>query len=261
MFRFLLAALSCLTIAWADPVLVAHRGASADAPENTLPAFKLAWEQGADAIEGDFRLTNDGHIVCIHDDTTKRTGDCELNVSKSSLTQLRSIDVGSWKSAPWKDTRIPTLPEILAIIPVSGTLFLEVKCGPEIIPPLLAQLENCSLRSDQVTVISFNAEVIRAFKKAAPEHKAFWLCSLKPKTDGADYDSTFATLASIKADALSTNACKDIDEGFLARLRECGCAHHVWTVNDAPTARRFLALGTSSVTTDRPGALRKELNR
>lgn len=80
---FLLAPLS------AEPFIVAHRGASHDAPENTLAAFELAWEQGADAIEGDFHLTQDGHIVCLHDKDTKRTAGKKLVVGKSSLEELR----------------------------------------------------------------------------------------------------------------------------------------------------------------------------
>ncbi|MDA0767615.1 MAG: hypothetical protein O3A87_09190 [Verrucomicrobia bacterium] len=75
------------------------------------------------------------------------------------------------------------------------------------------------------------------------------------------FDSVFATLATIKADALSTNPWPGIDANFISRLRNADCAHHVWTVNDAPTAQKFLSLGTSSVTTDRPALLREELNR
>ena len=75
-------------------MIVAHRGASSDAPENTLPAFRRAWELGADAIEGDFRLTKDGRIVCIHDKDTKRVADAKLVVSDATLAQLRTLDVG-----------------------------------------------------------------------------------------------------------------------------------------------------------------------
>ena len=81
-------------------LIIAHRGASHEAPENTLAAFRLAWEEQADGIEGDFYLTSDGQIVCIHDKTTKRVApkQPELTVAKSTLKQLRSLDVGSWKN-------------------------------------------------------------------------------------------------------------------------------------------------------------------
>lgn len=86
----------------AEPVIVAHRGASHDAPENTLPAFELAWEQGADAIEGDFHLTRDGHIICLHDKDTKRTAGVKLVVKNSPLAELRKLDVGEWKDPRFK---------------------------------------------------------------------------------------------------------------------------------------------------------------
>ena len=76
-------------------MIVAHRGASRDAPENTIPAFKLAWEQGADAIEGDFHLTKDGNIVCIHDGNTENVSNTNLVVRESTLAELRKLDVGA----------------------------------------------------------------------------------------------------------------------------------------------------------------------
>ena len=83
-------------------LIVAHRGASKRAPGNTLPAFELAWKQGADAIEGDFRLTKDGHVVCIHDETIKRTAGADLNVAQSTLSELRKLDVGAWFDPAFK---------------------------------------------------------------------------------------------------------------------------------------------------------------
>ena len=77
--------------------IVAHRGASHTAPENTLAAFHLAWKQGADAIEGDFRLTKDGHIVCVHDEDFKRTANLAKHVHTLSLAEVQRLDVGSWK--------------------------------------------------------------------------------------------------------------------------------------------------------------------
>lgn len=261
--RFFLALLACLPPLQGAPFLVAHRGASEANPENTLPAFELAWKQGANAIEGDFRLTRDGHIICLHDATTKRTSSRNLTVDRSTLEELRLLDVGTWKGPEWKGTRIPTLAEVLATVPKHGTLFLEVKCGPEIIPPLLAELDQCPLRIDQITLISFNTEVIRAYKIAAPKRPASWLCSFKKKLGRTKPTRAMVldTLTTIKADGLSSNPWKAIDSTFLDQLRKLGCQHHVWTVNDAPTARHFLELGTTSITTDRPGLLRQELAR
>lgn len=107
-----------------EPLIVAHRGASLDAPENTIPAFKLAWEQGADAIEGDYFLTKDGHIVCIHDDNTKRVSDVNLIIRNSTLAELRTLDVGIHSGAAFKGAAIPIIDEVFRrfLVRVSFTL-------------------------------------------------------------------------------------------------------------------------------------------
>lgn len=123
--------------AQANPFIVAHRGASHDAPENTLPAFQLAWKQGADAIEGDFHLTKDGKIICIHDYDTKRVAGTKLIVKDSTLEQLQALDAGKWFRAEFKGTRLPTFAEVAATVPDGRKFYVEVKCGPEIVPALL----------------------------------------------------------------------------------------------------------------------------
>ena len=137
-------------LSFGKPLVVAHRGASYDAPENTLPAFKLAWDQGADAIEGDFLLTKDGHIVCIHDRTTKRFCDQDLVVSKSTLKQLKVLDVGSWKNEKYAETRIPTISEVFSTVPDGKKIFVEVKCGIEIIEPLAKEIKKKKLGCERI---------------------------------------------------------------------------------------------------------------
>lgn len=189
--------------------IVAHRGASKDAPGNTIPAFELAWEQGADAIEGDFRLTKDGHIVCIHDGDTKKVANTNLVVHGSTLSELRNLDVGARGGKVLKGTRIPTIDEVLATVPDGKRIYIEVKCGVEIIPPLLEEIKKSGLTRDQIVVISFKTEVIQAFKAKAPQYKAFWLCRFKKREDGEVRPSVkevLGTLKQIKADGLSSNA-------------------------------------------------------
>ena len=131
-------------------MIVAHRGASHDAPQNTIPAFKLAWEQGADAIEGDFHLTKDGHIVCIHDRDTKKVANANLVVSDSTLAELRQVDVGAWKDQAFAGVLIPTIAEVFSTIPQQKKIYIEVKCGPEIIPALLRGIDQSGLTDEQV---------------------------------------------------------------------------------------------------------------
>ena len=129
--------------AFSKPLIIAHRGASGEAPENTMVAFKLAWELGADGIEGDFHLTRDGHIVAIHDkDTNKVTkGKNKLIVKKTSLKELQSLDVGSWKNETYSKARIPTLEDVIDSLPEGKKFFIEIKCGTEIMKPLIKVID------------------------------------------------------------------------------------------------------------------------
>ena len=95
---------------------IAHRGESFDAPENTLSAFRLATQSGADGIECDIHMTQDGEIVCIHDADTIRTSNAAFRISETSFPELRKIDFGSWKDAKWQGEKIPLLSELLDIV-------------------------------------------------------------------------------------------------------------------------------------------------
>jgi glycerophosphoryl diester phosphodiesterase len=244
--------------------IVAHRGASHDAPENTLAAFRLAWEQGADAVEGDFYLTQDREIVCIHDATTKRTAGVDLAVAKSTLAELRALDVGRWKNPRFEGERIPTLAETLAVIPEGKRIYIEIKCGPEIVPHLPPVLKQSGLKPEQTIVISFNADVVAAVRKQLPEIKAHWLTGFKQDPETKAYspsvDAVLDKLAAIRATGLDVNAHRDVvDAEFVRRLRARNYEFHVWTVNALDVARHFQQLGADSITTDRPLFLRQHL--
>jgi len=249
-------------LSFGKPLVVAHRGASYDAPENTLPAFKLAWEQGADAIEGDFLLTKDGHIVCIHDRTTKRFCDQDLVVSKSTLKQLKALDVGSWKNKKYTDTRIPTMSEVFATVPEGKKIFVEVKCGVEIIPPLVEEIKKSKLEPEQIILICFKAEVVKSFKETLTYHKAFWLSGFKKDKKGAwnpSIESVLATIKSCKADGLDSQ--HTIPNEFSKAVLDAGFEWHAWTINDVPTAKSMTKRGIYSITTDRPKLIASGLGK
>jgi len=210
-------------------LIVAHRGASEDAPENTMAAFQLAWQQQADAIEGDFYLTSDGQIVALHDRTTKRTAGQELEVAQTPLETLRQLDVGAWKSPRFRGERIPTLKEVLAAIPPGKKIFIEVKCGPEIVSTMKQCLMQSRLSPEQTVVISFNADVIAETKRQIPAIKAYWLTGFKQDEATGEWKP-------------------DLDLEF-----------HVWTVDNPADAAFFQQLGVDSITTNRPGVMRREL--
>ena len=257
--------LTCLAIfsiasAQADPFIVAHRGASHDAPENTLPAFQLAWKQGADAIEGDFHLTKDGQIICIHDYDTKRVAGTKLIVKDSTMEQLRSLDAGQWFKADFKGTRLPTFAEVAATVPDGKKFYIEVKCGPEIVPTLVRDLIKTGLDAQQFVIISFNAAVIREMKKQAPGFKAYWLSSFDKKSPlKPSIEQVLTTCREIKADGFSSKADNRIDEAFISGIRKAGYEYHCWTVDDPALGKRFLGMGTQSITTNKPAFMRAAL--
>lgn len=240
-----------------EPLIVAHRGASRDAPENTIPAFQLAWEQGADAIEGDFHLSKDGEIVCFHDADTKRVAGTQLVVRQSTLAELKQLDVGATHGVAFNGTRIPTIAEVFATIPQGKKIFIEVKCGAEIIPTLLNEIDQSGLTQEQIVVISFNKQVIQQLKIKAPQYKASWLCSFNKQETGEITPSlatVLKTLKQIQADGLSSNTA--VPASVIEAVSQQGYEWHVWTINDLKTARRMQALGVLSITTDVPGTMR-----
>lgn len=245
-------------------LIVAHRGASAEAPENSLSSFQLAWEEDADAIEGDFYLTSDQQIVCIHDDTTKRVSGVDMKVSNSTLEQLKKLDVGSWKDSQYANERIPTIQDVLGTIPFGKTFFIEIKCGPEIVPYLKDALLDSSVPLEKLKIISFNEEVIREAKQSLPEIEAFWLVSFKKDKQRMTWfpsvGEIIATASRIDADGLDLQAeLEVIDNDFVKQCRNAGFSLHVWTVDDPGVANQIRQLGFDSITTNRPGFLRKAL--
>lgn len=248
-------------------MIVAHRGASAEAPENTMAAFDLAWERGADAIEGDFYLTNDHQIVCFHDKTTKRTtgGKTELSIEKSTYQELSSLDVGSWKHAKYQGEKIPTLKQVLASVPEEKQIFVEIKSGPQIVPYLKTELENSGLSANQITLISFNADVIQQSRLLMPQYKANWLTSFKQNKQKTTWSpapqNVLEKLKRIGATGLGCSAKPDaVTKDFYQLLQQSGFELHVWTVNQPELAQYFQNLGVRSITTDRPAFIRNSIN-
>lgn len=235
-----------------EPLIVAHRGASFDAPENTLPAFELAWKLGADAVEGDFLLSKDGKVVCFHDKNTKRLTGEKLDISKSSFADLQKLDVGEWKDEKFRGTRMPLISDVFATLPEGKKIFVEVKCGPEIVEPLINEIENSGLKYDQIVLICFNHNVIKQFKKARPQHKAYWLCHVRKKK--GEWTPSLATILSTlnncNADGLDSSF--DTPEKYTNAVINEGYEWHAWTVNDPKVAKELVYRSISSITTDRP---------
>lgn len=256
--------------AFSKPLIIAHRGASGEAPENTMVAFKLAWELGADGIEGDFHLTRDGHIVAIHDkDTNKVTkGKNKLIVKKTSLKELQGLDVGSWKNETYSKARIPTLEDVIDSLPEGKKFFIEIKCGTEIMKPLINVIdlkvkERPNLKTN-ICFISFDKDVIKSCRTQWPDIEANYLESYE-KIKGMskwtpNENEVFRVLKLSLASGIGTQANKEVlNPNFIKRLRLNQLSFHCWTINDIETARHFRDLGVDSITTDFPKRIRDGL--
>jgi glycerophosphoryl diester phosphodiesterase len=252
-----------LAVAGAPRVeIIGHRGASWDAPENTVAAIKLAWKQKADASEFDILLSRDGKIVVIHDKDTKRVAGVDKKVSEQTLYELRQLDVGKWKHAKFTGEKLPTLEDMLATVPMGKRVFVEIKTGPEIVPELDRVLKASKLKAEQTPVISFNINVVKAAKKARPDLAVYWIVSLRPAKgkQPPTAESLIAKAKAANADGLDLSV-ETLDQAFADKIRAAGLKLYVWTVNDPAVARRMVDIGVDGITTDRPGWLREQLKK
>jgi glycerophosphoryl diester phosphodiesterase len=242
--------------------IIAHRGASYDAPENTLPAVTLGWQQQADAVEVDVHLSKDGRIVVMHDYDTGRTAGLPKKITEQTLADLRRLDAGSWKDQKWAGTKIPTLEEVIETIPAGRKkLFIEVKCGEEIVPELKRVVER-SGKEKQLVVIAFSYEVVRSVKKEMSYLPVYWLYSFR-EYEGRPvltHEELIARVKEAGLDGLDVFYQGPLTKEFMNQLSAAKLGLYVYTVNEPGDAQRLAALGVTGITTDRPAYLRDALS-
>lgn len=242
--------------------IVAHRGASFDAPENTLAAHKLAFEQKADAVETDIWLTKDGKIIVSHDLNTKRTAGRDAKLTDLTFDEARLLDAGKWKDPKFAGEKLPTLEEQLALVPAGKRIFIEIKTGPEIVPALKAVLAKTHLKRSQLVIITFKLASAEAAKKAMPDLPVQWLLSAPskdPKKPSPDLDEALVSAKAAGLTGLDVNFNFPMDAAAVKKIRAAGLQLHVWTVDDPVVAKRWVELGVDSITTNRPAWLREQL--
>ncbi len=242
--------------------IIAHRGASADAPENTSASMKLAWEQNADAIELDLWLSKDGKLIVFHDKDTKRFETTARKISSLTLEEARKIDVGAWKSAQFKGEPIPTLESILATIPKGRRAVLEIKCGPEIMPELTRVIRASGRGAEDLRIISFNFDALSASKSAWPKIEHYFLMDYKKDPKTGAFPELKPLIARVKGagfDGLNLQFNWPITKDFVSEVKAAGLKILVWTVDDAAVAQRLVDAGVDAITTNRPRWMREQL--
>ncbi len=247
------------------PEIIAHRGASRDAPENSVSSAKLAWERKSDAVEVDVYLSKDGEIVVYHDKTTKRIGGRDRAVRDQTLAELKELDVGAWKGEEFVGERIPTLVDIMRTVPRGKRLFIEVKAEIEIVPALAAQIRQWSSAAESAVVIAFSFNVALAVKKELPAVPVYWLVGFKEQKESGEWkpkwDDVIRRAVESGFEGLDVNDVDYLNREAVEAVHEAGLQLYVWTVNDSQRARELATWGVDGITTDRPGWLREELTK
>jgi glycerophosphoryl diester phosphodiesterase len=232
-------------IASAKPLVIAHRGASFVAPENTAIAYKIAFDEGAKAAECDIFMTKDNQIILSHDRTLERIAGTNIEVTKVNYDEIKDTDAGSFKGGKYKGEPIPLLDEVLELLPFGGKMFIEIKDDERIVPHL-AELLNNSRYKRQSVIIAFDFDVISASKKALPDVPHYWLIYKEEQLADAVEKAAEAGL-----DGINSNH-KILTKEFISKVHENNMKCYTWTVNDIMAARRLADWNIDGITTDRP---------
>lgn len=245
------------------PILIAHRGESYDAPENTITAINLAWLQNADAVEIDIHLTKDNEIVVIHDSNTKRTSGVSSVVKFRSLEELKKLDVGSSKGEKWINERIPVLQEVLKIIPPEKSIFIEVKCTIELFDALKNVLETSALNNSQIKLIGFDLRVMSSLKKSFPLYDVYWCKRINREKiilTQWGWDKVIAVAKKNNLDGLNLSYSGCLNKKVVEKIKSNDLKLYVWIVNDPRKADRLISYGVDGIMSDRTGWLRNKIN-
>jgi glycerophosphoryl diester phosphodiesterase len=229
--------------------------------------MKLGYEQGADGGELDIYLSKDGEIVVMHDKTTKRTAGLDKPVASQTLAELRALDAGKWKDAKFTGERIPTLKEVLATVPAGKRLFIEIKCGAEVLPPLQKLLKDCPLSRDQLVIIAFSEDTLRKARPLFPDLQLYWLVGWPRDKEGQPpvakprLEDLIATAKDAGFNGLNLESAFPIDKTFTGKVTSAGLKLYTWTVDDPKLAASLTAAGVAGITTNRPAWLREQLGK
>ncbi|MFC5633868.1 glycerophosphodiester phosphodiesterase [Streptomyces bullii] len=265
--------------------VVAHRGASEDAPEHTLAAYRKAIEDGADALECDVRLTADGHLVCVHDRRVNRTSNGRGAVSALELSDLAALDFGSWKTRDgfrgrdeepdWEHrpedreaTSVLTLERLLELVADAGRrveLAIETKhptrWAGQVEERLLVLLKRFGLdapaspEESPVRVMSFSARSLHRVRAASPTLPTVYLMQfVSPRLR----DGRLPLGVGIAGPSIRIVRSHPV---FVERLKRAGHQVHVWTVNEPEDVRLCVGLGVDAIITNRPRAVLDQLGR
>ncbi len=230
-----------------DVAIIAHRGASGAAPENTMAAFERAIQDDADWVELDVQETADGRVVVIHDSDLMKIGGVNLAIRDATYEQLQDIDVGSWFAPEFADQRVPLLADVLVLCKGRVGVFIELKYyghDERLEERVVDIVEAAGMESD-IVVMSLKYGGIQKVRELRPE----WRIGLLTAT-------AVGNLTRLDADFLAVNAGLATGS-FVRGTHRRGKDTYVWTINDRVEMARFIVRGVDGIMTDEPAMLRQ----
>ena len=239
------------------PLVIAHRGASLYAPENTITAFELAVKMGADAIELDTMLTADGIPIVIHDHSLRRTTDGSGDVSSKTVDEIKLLDAGSAYNVKYTGEKIPTLEEVFSTVGKNILINVELKNYatpfdrlPETVVDIMREMD----LSDQILLSSFNPIALIKAKKASPEVRRAALIGGGPKFIRS-FIETFTDYSSLHLEVSLVN------QDIINKHHAAGHKVNVWTVNEEAKMIELICMGVDGLITDVPDIALKVIEK
>ncbi|MEM1178128.1 MAG: glycerophosphodiester phosphodiesterase family protein [Acidobacteriota bacterium] len=244
------------------PKVIAHRGFSGQAPENTLVAIRQAIEIGADMVEIDVTLTRDGHVIVLHDETLERTTDGGGAALETQLADIQKLDAGSWFDARYAGEKVPTLQEVLDLVTDRILLNIEIKheAVTDAVEGGIAQkvhrLVAESGRAEQVIVSSFDPRPLARLRELGSPLATASLYAVRLHSGLLPSDIT----AQVGSVAFNVSG-RHLDEAMLENAKAHGIPVQVYTVNEIKDMERLLEVGVVALFTDHPDRMLRLLSR
>ena len=258
---FIILTLSCVKKGADDlkPMVIAHRGGSKLAPENTLSAFKNALKLGVDMVDIDVHLSKDGELIVMHDFSIEKTTDGVGEIKNLTLEELKKADAGSWFDSRFTNERIPTLGETLALINSDKILFIEVKGGNSVYPGIEEKVVDEIKKYKAlkwVIVKSFDLNSILRIKKLYPELSTFYLSGNNFEKDYISIQNNSSEAKEIKRnfDGIAMHFSK-LDAEKVETIKNYGLKVFTYTVNEKNDLQKVISLKVDGIVTDAPDIL------
>jgi glycerophosphoryl diester phosphodiesterase len=240
-------------------IIIAHRGESYDAPENTHASINLAWKRNDDAVEIDVQLTKDKRIVLIHDKSTFRTGGKLKRISSNTYDNLSQVEIGKFKGRKWKYERIPLLDDVIDKVPKNKILFIEVKSDYTIVKHLKNLIRQKGVEPNQIKFIGFDINTLKLIKISLPEFESYLIIEGKHYKSKSVLKSSVEKCKAARLDGLDVQARKYLNSEVIHFVKNNELNIYTWTVDDPVRAKQLWLDRIDGITTNKASWLKQQL--